>query len=270
MIAQARPFCHPPADAEVGVVALREHPAVAAGHDAELDPGGARVPLLPERAPGHVPLERDPPDDPVAEAGGSGDDAVRAVRADEIRRAHARSSDAGGDFLVVELELRDRRSVPEVGACGSSLLGEMRVEPAPLRHRHERSRRGSIHRRPVRRAHDHPVDDSLDHGLDVARQVAQRSARQTAPARLVAGKARLVDEDDTGAGPRELHRRRGSGRAGSDHQHVGALHAAIVGARQRAGQRSLASQRRRIDTRGADARPSGQLRRRSTEAASSE
>ncbi len=39
MGAQVRTLGHPPADAEVRVIALREHPAVPAGHDPELDPG---------------------------------------------------------------------------------------------------------------------------------------------------------------------------------------------------------------------------------------
>ena len=57
--AQPRPLLHPPADAEVRVVALRKDPAVAAGHDAELDPGRALVlALRGERSTARFPRAR--------------------------------------------------------------------------------------------------------------------------------------------------------------------------------------------------------------------
>ena len=87
--AQARPLSRPAAHAVVRVAVLREHPAVAARDDAELD---CREPLppRPERA---VPLERDPVEDPAAEPGVSRDHPVRAVGADEHRRFDAHAAD---------------------------------------------------------------------------------------------------------------------------------------------------------------------------------
>ena len=87
--AQSRPLAPPPADAEVRVVALREDPPVSAGHHRELDHRGSRE-VAVERLERDVPLERDAPDDPVAEAERPGDDPVRAVRADDDVRTDAR------------------------------------------------------------------------------------------------------------------------------------------------------------------------------------
>ena len=86
MPAQARPLRHPPTDPEVRVIALRKHPAVAAGHDAELHPGRSGVRVASERAPRDVALERYATDDALAEPGRPRDDTVRPVRADEEAR----------------------------------------------------------------------------------------------------------------------------------------------------------------------------------------
>jgi hypothetical protein len=50
----------PPADADVDVVALREHPAVAARNRAQLDRGEAVVLLVVNVGVGDVSFERDP------------------------------------------------------------------------------------------------------------------------------------------------------------------------------------------------------------------
>ncbi len=106
---------HPPADAEVRVVALREHPAVPARHDAELDPGGARTALRGASSQRDVPLERDAANDPAAEPGAPRDDAVRAVGADEECSTH-RDPPIRATRRVVELDARDLAVVPEVCA----------------------------------------------------------------------------------------------------------------------------------------------------------
>ncbi len=123
----------------------------------------------------------------------------------------------------------------------------------------------------IARAQHEPVDDVLDDRLDVAGDVPQGAAREPAAARLVAREPRSVDEEDARSRAGEVDRRGGSGRPCSDHEHVEALHAAIVGStRHRDGQCSLASHRRRTDTRGADDIPFGHVSRTRTDAASFE
>ena len=88
--AQLRAFSRPAADAVVRVAVLREHPAVAAGNDAELDRRAPRLPL--GQRP--VSLERDPVEDAAAETGVAGDPAVDAVGADEHPAVHGGAADA--------------------------------------------------------------------------------------------------------------------------------------------------------------------------------
>jgi hypothetical protein len=146
----------------------------------------------------------------------------------------------------------------------------MEVEPAALRHGDQRRAARPVDGRPVASAQHHAVDDPLHDGLDLAGKVAKRSSGHASPTGLVARERRLVDEQDAGASAGEVDRRRGPGGTGSDHEHVDALHAAILRAAYRGGQRSLLSHRRRTVTRGADLLPFGLLTRRSTDAASFE
>ena len=88
--AQPRAFGRPAADAVVRVAVLREDPAVAAGDDAELD----RRPAGLVRAQRPVPFERDPVENPAAQARVPGDPAVDAVGADEHAAVHDGPADA--------------------------------------------------------------------------------------------------------------------------------------------------------------------------------
>src|SRR6266542_1558172 len=67
VLTQARAFGAPATDAEVDMVALREDPAVAARHRCELEHEHPPPAVARESLVGHVPLERDPVDDPAAE-----------------------------------------------------------------------------------------------------------------------------------------------------------------------------------------------------------
>ena len=189
----------------------------------------SRTARAAEPAPGHVPLERDPPRRSrrrvrrLAPRRRS-----RRPRRRDTRRARAHLR--RGRRRPPRRARAPRRAVPSLksapaaAACSARCASSLRLCVIAI------SGADVVRSTVVRydaRMH-HPVDDSLDHRLDVARQVAQRPARQAAAARLVAGKARLVDQHDTGAAAREMHRRRRSGRAGSDHQHVDSLHAAIL------------------------------------------
>ena len=148
VVAQPRPLAAPAADAEVRVVALREHPAVAAGEDGELDHGGP-LEVAAERVEGDVPLEGDAPHDPVAEPGRAGHDAVCAVRADEHARPHRVGADPRGDAGLVELEHLDPRAVPQLRARVGGLLCEERVQVAALRHADQRLAVAAGEARPV-------------------------------------------------------------------------------------------------------------------------
>src|SRR5262245_15551204 len=134
MAAQVRPLRQPSPDAEVGVIALREDPAVASRNDAELDPRCPVVRLASQGAPRDVPLERDPADDALAEAGGLRDDAVGTVGPDGERRPDGSSTDVRRDPVLGDLDPVDGGAVAELDACRCSMLGEVEVESSPLGH----------------------------------------------------------------------------------------------------------------------------------------
>ena len=190
------------------MIPLREHPAVATGNDAELDPRSFLVRSGIEVAPGHVPFQRNAAPDSVPEPRCAGDDAVRAVRADDERRPNPRTGDARSGAVVLDRDVGDSRPVQELRAGGGSPLGEMGVEPPPLCHADQRSCAPPREATPVPDAHDEAVDDVLDDRIHVARRVAERPARETAAARLVAREARLVDEQHPRATACEVDRRR--------------------------------------------------------------
>src|SRR5262249_11221740 len=160
------------ADADVRVVALREDPAVASRHHAELDPRGSLERRRPERSPRNVPLESDPTDDLVAEPDGLGDDAVRAVGPDDIRDADAPATDDRRPPVVRRLDLLHARSVPEFRAGVDRLASEERIEPTSLRHQDHRLLGPAREPSPVAEPEDHAIDDVLDHRRHVARGMA--------------------------------------------------------------------------------------------------
>ena len=143
------------------MIALRKHPAVAAGHDAELDPGRSGVRGAFERAPGNVALERDAADDALAEPGRPRDDTVGPVGTDEEARTDEVRADACGHAGVTELDVAHGDSVAELCPGGRRLLGEMEVEPSPLRHLDERLRALPRDLRSVPDADDHAIDNVL-------------------------------------------------------------------------------------------------------------
>ena len=202
------------------MVALREDPAVAAGHDPELDPRGSVVRRPAEIVPGDVPLERDAAEDPLPEAGSFGHDAVRTVRSDDVRRAHAPVADPGRRAVLLHRELRHSGGVPYIDPRGRRLLDEERVEPAPLGHEDERGIAPLPDAQAVAGTQLEAVDDVLDDRGDVARCVLERAAGEPAAARLVAREARLVCEQHTGSAVGQSQGGRGAGRAGADDEDV--------------------------------------------------
>ena len=191
MGAQQRPFAHPPTDTEVRMVTLGKHPAVTAGHHAELDPRRRVIRLSRERLPAHVPLERDPAHDPTAEPRVPRDDAVRAVGPDEICSTHQRPANPRGDAAVSDLELVDVDAVAEVRPGGRCLLREVQVEPASLGHHDERIRARARNLSSVAGPHHHPVDDVFDDRPDIARKVLQCAPGEPPPHGLSRGNRAL-------------------------------------------------------------------------------
>ena len=126
VIAQVRPLRVPAADADVGVVALREEPAVAAGDVAHLE---QRHVLLHARADGlvgDVGLERRSEDAALAELQRAPADAVGAVRRDEHLGARARAVVERDGRAAVLLELDacaartpSRKCAPASAACSA-------------------------------------------------------------------------------------------------------------------------------------------------------
>src|SRR5258705_9023389 len=159
---QLRTFVAPAADADVDVIALREDPAVAAGHGAELEherpvPPGRRKLLIRK-----IALEGDAVDDPAAKAERSSGDPVRAVGADQRGDL---------DRLPVDTQValgadRDVDAVAKLGAGGDGLFDEERVEPSSLRHQTEHARRLAFDLPPVPQPAAHARDPVFDDGLD--------------------------------------------------------------------------------------------------------
>src|SRR5581483_3333173 len=98
---QPRPLARPRADADVDVVGLREHPAVAAGDRAELEERAAAE-AGAESAVGDVALIGDAAQDPVAEPERAGGGAVRAVGADD--RVHRERRAPRADEAAARLD----------------------------------------------------------------------------------------------------------------------------------------------------------------------
>ena len=128
------------------------------------------------------------------------------------------------DPLGADLERVDAGAVPEGRAGRGCLLGEVRVEPPPLRHQDQRLARGAPEAAPVVEPQLEGVDDALDDRRHVARRLLERAAGEPAAARLVAREARPVGEQHALAAAGEMDRRRRAGRAGTDDEDVEALH----------------------------------------------
>ncbi len=228
MVAQGGALVSPAADAEVRVVPLREHPAVAAGRLPELDDGGALVALRVDRAPGDVSLERDAVDDLRCQSGLACDDAVRSVRADEHAGDDGCPVDGGRDGVLALGDAGDAHAVVDVGAGRSGLLEQVVVEPAALRHQDQRALGGALELASVPETQAEAVDDVLDDGRHVAGSLAERAPGEAAAARLVAGEAGAVDEQHARPAAGEPDRGRRPRRTGADDERV-VLHGAIVG-----------------------------------------
>ena len=104
------------------MIALREHPAVAARDDGELD---HRRPLEVARASassGTFPSSATPRTIPSPRPGRAGHDAVRTVRPDEHVGPHRVAADPRRDAGVVGVELLDANAVAELRARRGRLL----------------------------------------------------------------------------------------------------------------------------------------------------
>src|SRR5580704_10923380 len=91
MLPQLRPLALPTSDPAVRVVALGEHPRVAARNIGELEHEPPRVALPGEHGIAHVPLVGDPVDDAAAEPRRLRGDPVGTVGADDHPGAEALS-----------------------------------------------------------------------------------------------------------------------------------------------------------------------------------
>ena len=222
--AQMRPLVKPAPYSQVRVIALREHPSVPAGNDAELHPRRRLVRVGIEAAPRNVSLERNPTHDPVAEACDAGNEPVCSVSPDDVRGLHPRSSDQRGSALVVELEVIDANAVPEVRSSGGCLLREVKIEPTALRHLNQRPPARPRKTAPIASPKHEAVYHVLDHRIDVARRMTKSTTGEAPAARLVAWEASLVDEEHAGAGAREMDRRRRPSGACADNDDVKSLH----------------------------------------------
>ena len=196
VIAQAGPFAPPAADAEIRVIALREHPAVAPGQERRArSRRSARSARGRAAAQPTLPSSATPRTISGVEAGCAGDDAVGAVGADEhVGAAPARRRPSPRP------RRRRARSRPRARRRGTSapaaaaLLGEMRVEAPPLRHQDQRLVLLRRNCAAVAQPELERVDDVLDDGRDVTGRLPQRATREPAAARLVAREPRAVGE----------------------------------------------------------------------------
>jgi hypothetical protein len=110
--------------------------------------------------------------------------------------------------------------VKEVSPRRRGPLGEKQIQPAALRHHHERVGARTLEPATVAEPELDPVDDGLDDRRDRARKQANGSHRQTAAARLVTREAGPIEEKHGSALRRQGVRSQRSGRPGSDDNHV--------------------------------------------------
>ena len=225
MASQSRALALPAAHTDVDVVALREHPAVAAGDRAELEDGASPIPVLADRLERHVALERDGEHVVVAEPEPVANPPVDPVRADERAALDPPAVDAQGDAGLAGLDLRHLHAVTDVRAGGDGLLEQMLVEADALRHLDQRPLAVPFEAHPVAEAKADAVDDVLDHRVDRDRQLADGAHRQPAAARLVPREARLVDDEHPRSRAGQMDGGYRARRPGADDDRVEALHA---------------------------------------------
>ena len=219
MLADPRPFVLPRAHADVDVVALRKHPAVAAGNVRQLDDRASRVAVAF--------------DDAVAR---------RFPRARRRGRCRRRAR-APSRSCRSRRPLRRRRPPPSARRRRGS---RRRSSPAPLAHLHPALARRVEQERveaPALRHPDHRArapaarrrrrsGTAARRGRPAPRRPATgrpdsaASARVVMPAaaRLVARERRLVDEQHRAPPSARRMRRRRPRRAAADDEHVEALH----------------------------------------------
>ena len=174
VLADPRPLVLPRADADVHVVALREHPAVAARDVRELDDRAPRVPLARDGRRRRSPRTR--------RRGGSRRRA-RARFAVVPFAPSAPTIDVGVDRLAVERascrRCVDACALAHLHPAPACRVEEERVEPPPLRHPHHRPARAAHDRVAVAEAELDDVDLLLDDRRRVDR--ALRTARMVIP-----------------------------------------------------------------------------------------
>ena len=219
LLPQARGLVLPAAEPDVGVVALRKHPAVAAGDDPELEHGAAPVAVAQLRV-GDVPFERDADRLVPAEAERPGADAVDAVGADESGSVDLLPVDGRRHTLRARGDRRHLAAVAKLGAREGGLLGQVRIEPDSLGHEDERRVAAVLEPAAVAKPHPHGGDRVLDHRRDREGELARRSSGDAAAARLVAREARPVEQEHGGARAGQAMRARRACRPGAHDDHV--------------------------------------------------
>src|SRR5207249_315459 len=224
----SRTFTPPPADPEVGVVALGEDPGVATGDDAELEHELAAVALPIEPVIREVPLEPDPDGLVSTELEGASREPVGPVCSDQGFGLVALSVPGHPHPSVVALNLLDADSVAEIGACGRSLLREKVVEPLALGHVHEGCVGAALDRPPVPEPKVDPCCDVLDDSVQREGQKSRCTLRHPASARLVPGELRAVEQEDVSACRREAIGSGGAGGPSAGDDRLVASHARIL------------------------------------------
>ena len=254
VIAQVRALRVPAADADVGVVALGEDPAVAAGDVAHLEQRDVLLDAGADGVVGDVGLERRGEDAVLAELERAAADAVGAVGRDEDLRARARAVVERDDRAAVLGELDgaqrtpSRKSAPASAACSArNASSRLRCVISTTGARPPCSNAPSSGwRKPIVviwRSTTGPIANGS------SRSAAQRDA---AAARLVAGEARAVDEQRPHALAGEQMRGQRARRARADHDDVEALHDRSVRSRHGRQQRSSRGCRRPAGAPGHD------------------
>lgn len=114
----------------------------------------------------------------------------------------------------------DRFAVVEVGAGGGGALGEVRVQPAALRHVRQRRAVLAVEGLAEAQGEARAVDRALDYRREVHVLYRGGAQRDAAAAGLVARKAVLVQEQHADAALGEQTRCRAARRAGAGHDGV--------------------------------------------------
>ena len=221
VLANPRALALPGADADVRVVGLREHPTVSARNVRELDHHAPRVAVARDRGVGHIALVGDAVDDPAAEPDRPRGDPVRPIGPDNRIRVHPLP--IAKYQRVAWLDL-DARSLAHLRPALARRVEEERVEPPPLRHQDDRLPSMTDDRVAVTEAELDDVDLLLHDRRRVDGALPDGPQRQPAAARLVARKARLVDDEHGGSGVGEAVGERRSGGPAADDDRVEPLH----------------------------------------------